>query len=255
MSYKLLAQGQWWNVNKQIAIVVGIEAALLLSDLIGKYLYHKENEETVLRDDVQYFFYTSEDIEEQTTLSYTLQKKNIKILEERGFIKTCLMGIPAKLHFNIDENKISEFLKTGVEKNSKLYIKNKHTKNKYKNIYSFSEKINEDDSLLPTQTHTELPSKEKEDAYPFEEFWNDYDKKVGDKEKIKTKWAKISAKDKTKIKEYIPRYIRSQPQKKYRKNPETFLNNKSWNDEIIVETLKKGNIEHEPIKKTPVSYI
>ncbi len=32
---------------------------------------------------------------------------------------------------------------------------------------------------------------------------------------------------------YIPKYKAAQPNKQYRKNPETFLNNKSWNDELI----------------------
>lgn len=71
------------------------------------------------------------------------------------------------------------------------------------------------------------------DVYSFDEFWDDYAKKVGDKDKLRNKWSKLSKADKLKIKEYIPKYKKAQPDKKYRKNPETFLNNKSWYDEII----------------------
>ncbi len=71
------------------------------------------------------------------------------------------------------------------------------------------------------------------DVYSFENFWDDYDKKVGDKTKIVKLWSKISDGDKLKIREYIPRYKKAQPDKRFRKNPQTFLNNKSWNDEII----------------------
>lgn len=71
------------------------------------------------------------------------------------------------------------------------------------------------------------------DVYSFDEFWDDYAKKVGDKDKLRNKWSKLSQADKLKIKEYIPKYKKAQPDKKYRKNPETFLNNKSWYDEII----------------------
>ena len=67
----------------------------------------------------------------------------------------------------------------------------------------------------------------------FDIFWNFYDKKVGKKEKIETKWNKLTLEVQQKIIDYIPKYIESQPDKKYRKNPETFLNNESWNDEII----------------------
>ena len=73
----------------------------------------------------------------------------------------------------------------------------------------------------------------------FDLFWNLYDKKVGDKEKIKTKWIRLSDDDRQKIINYLPNYILSQPNKKFRKNPDTFFNNKSWNDEIIIEEETK----------------
>lgn len=78
----------------------------------------------------------------------------------------------------------------------------------------------------------------KIDVYPFDEFWNDYDKKRGSKEKLIKKWNKISDSEKLKIKEHIPIYKKAQPDKAFRKDPETFLNNKSWNDEIITSNGK-----------------
>lgn len=69
----------------------------------------------------------------------------------------------------------------------------------------------------------------------FFEFWDLYDKKVGDKTKLEKKWNGISEKDRELIKDHIPKYIASQPEKKFRKDPQTYLNNKSWNDEIITE--------------------
>lgn len=74
----------------------------------------------------------------------------------------------------------------------------------------------------------------EEEIYPsFEDFWDQYDKKVGKKEKIKKKWDRLDLVEKEKIMHFIPNYKKSQPDKKFRKNPETFLNNESWNDEII----------------------
>lgn len=70
----------------------------------------------------------------------------------------------------------------------------------------------------------------------FDFFWNDYDKKVGDKQKLKNKWNKLSDKDRNDIMEYLPLYIEAVPDKQFRKNPETFLNNKSWLDEIVKRT-------------------
>lgn len=67
---------------------------------------------------------------------------------------------------------------------------------------------------------------------PFKSFWDLYDKKVN-AGKCEPKWNKLKDSDRTAIMEYIPKYKEAQPDKQYRKNPEVFLNNKSWNDEII----------------------
>lgn len=68
----------------------------------------------------------------------------------------------------------------------------------------------------------------------FETFWNEYDKKVGDKSKLEKKWISLTNEERELIMEHIPLYKLSQPDKKFRKDPSTFLNNKSWNDEIII---------------------
>lgn len=74
-------------------------------------------------------------------------------------------------------------------------------------------------------------------AADFYSFWDAYDKKVG-KDKCVKLWAKLGKKDKEACMEYIPHYKAAQPDKQYRKNPETFLRNKSWNDEIISRSNK-----------------
>ncbi len=85
----------------------------------------------------------------------------------------------------------------------------------------------------------------------FEKFWNMYDKKVG-RDKSFSLWGKLSKKDKEDCFKFIPLYIKERPNKQYRKNPETFLRNKSWNDEIITEektisTYK--NVSNDEFKK------
>ena len=73
----------------------------------------------------------------------------------------------------------------------------------------------------------------------FNFFWDLYDKKKGDLEKVKKKWVALSDAERMKALEHIPKYKIEQPDKTYRKNPETYLNNKSFNDEIIF------NAKHE----------
>lgn len=66
----------------------------------------------------------------------------------------------------------------------------------------------------------------------FEDFWHEYDKKVG-RPKAEPKWNRLTQVEKEHIMAYIPKYKLAQPDKQYRKGPESFLNNKTWNDEII----------------------
>lgn len=72
------------------------------------------------------------------------------------------------------------------------------------------------------------------DEYSFERFWDEYDKKCGPKDKIKKKWDKLPINVRKEIFEYIPKYKQSQPEKCYRKHPYTFLNQRGWEDEIIM---------------------
>lgn len=66
----------------------------------------------------------------------------------------------------------------------------------------------------------------------FDLFWSLYDKKIA-KPKCQRLWQRLSPADRKLCLDYIPRYKQAQPDKQYRKNPETFLRNKSWNDELI----------------------
>lgn len=70
----------------------------------------------------------------------------------------------------------------------------------------------------------------------FSEWWDLYDKKIGDKSKLEKKWIKLSDDERKKAIDHTTIYKVSQPDKQYRKNPETYLNNKSFNDEIITSS-------------------
>lgn len=91
------------------------------------------------------------------------------------------------------------------------------------------------------------------DDEEFDKFWDLYDKKCGDKSKIKAKFNKLSRADKDKIFETLPTYVANTPNKTYRKNPETYLNNKSWNDEIIPDNGRQpqsqGNWQANDLSK------
>ena len=66
----------------------------------------------------------------------------------------------------------------------------------------------------------------------FDNFWNIYDKKQ-DRPKCEKKWEKINQEAREKIMLHLEDYILSTPDKQYRKNPLTYLNSESWENEII----------------------
>ena len=77
---------------------------------------------------------------------------------------------------------------------------------------------------------------------PFEIFWNLYDKKE-DRIKCERKWNSLTNKEREEYIAKLPAYISSTPDKLYRKHPATYLNNKSWENEIIIKnnnTFKTG---------------
>ena len=99
---------------------------------------------------------------------------------------------------------------------------------------------------------------DKDDEYTFDNIWNLYDKKVGCKEKLRKKWNSMSKADRKAATEYVPLYVMATEDKKYRKNFQTFLNQRAWEDEIIggtpppVSTNESASQISQLIAKTKV---
>lgn len=80
----------------------------------------------------------------------------------------------------------------------------------------------------------------KELNIPFDAFWNLYDKKT-DRVPCEKKWKALSDDERKAAMEFIPKYKQATPIKQYRKNPQTFLYNRGWLDEIITQEPEKQN--------------
>jgi len=93
----------------------------------------------------------------------------------------------------------------------------------------------------------------EEELYPFPEFWDLYDKKVG-AEKCKKKWSKIKAPVRKEIMDHLVNYIASKPDKQYRKNPLSYLNGEHWKDEIIMIPPKTSD-SNVPLAPVVISKI
>lgn len=108
------------------------------------------------------------------------------------------------------------------------------TKELFKREIGVDEVIKSIISFLETKGYKVTPPpREVKDEYTFDRAWNLYEKKVGCKSKLEKKWNSMSKKDRKAAIEYIPLYVLSQPDKQYRKNFQTFLNQRGWEDELI----------------------
>ena len=79
----------------------------------------------------------------------------------------------------------------------------------------------------------------------FNDFWDRYDKKINRDDCLK-KWKKLSISDMKEALKMVDIYVKSTPDKQYRKNPSTWIYQKAWRNEVI------GSSEQEKTKyKTP----
>ncbi|WP_336791133.1 hypothetical protein [Paenibacillus sp. MMO-177] len=97
----ILLKDEFLKVNKFLAKRVGLNEAILLSELV--FRQHIQN-----LDNEGMFYCTVETIEDNTTLSKYQQSKAIGTLESHGLISTKTKGLPAKRYFKINEKAITE---------------------------------------------------------------------------------------------------------------------------------------------------
>jgi hypothetical protein len=120
----LLSSTAFLIVNKRLAKRVGLKAAVLLADLISKEQYFIENKTLV----EGHFFNTETNIFKDTTLSPYQQRKAVKTLKKENLIETKRMGVPAKIHFKINEEQVVNFLKDLTSNKSTTINNNKQIK-------------------------------------------------------------------------------------------------------------------------------
>lgn len=75
----------------------------------------------------------------------------------------------------------------------------------------------------------------------FEKFWNYYGKK-GSKKISRERFMKLSETDIESIRKHLPAYLKSTPERKFRKDAERYLSNRLWENDDI-EELKEMQTE------------
>ena len=113
------------------------------------------------------------------------------------------------------------------------------------------------DQHMENENENEIVNKDEDiieaeilENFPFDDFWRLYDKKT-DRKKCEKKYNSLREKEKELIFEHLPLYIQSTPDKQFRKNPETYLNQRGWEHEIIMpneSSEAKGRVTAETIQ-------
>ena len=148
-------------INKALAKNIGLNEAIIYSELLSRYCYFSNRNE--LTPD-GFFFNTVKDLEDGTTLNDYSQRKAIKKLEELGLIKTDKRDIPAKRYFKIVDDieiitkylKDDESLRTSSLKFKELDIENFEPNNT--NINNTNKTISKD---IVTQPKPIIETKSK----------------------------------------------------------------------------------------------
>ena len=83
----------------------------------------------------------------------------------------------------------------------------------------------------------------------FDQIWAIYGRK-GNKKTSRAKYSKLSAANKEAILKTIHDYVISTPDKQYRKNLETYINQECWNDEVIPNA--ENNRPNQPRRSSVV---
>lgn len=178
---RLLASDGFLSVNKHLARIVGLDAAVLLAELASAHNYF-ESREQLTADGM--FFETVEHIQENTTLTQYQQAKAVKVLTNAGILGTKKIGIPAKRYFLINEEaalnildyKKSKNLITGDEKTSSQETKKLDCNNKESN-----KKDNNKDNRVaftpPTLDEVSAYCRERQNSVDPEKFIDFYQSK------------------------------------------------------------------------------
>lgn len=150
----ILASDNFITVNRAVAKIVGLEAAVIFGELASEHNYWQKNNPEWDGS----FFSTVENLEEKTFLSAHQQREAIKRLEDQGWLTMEKRGMPARRYIRMNEEKITEslhdqslkFLTTSDAKFERPVVKNLNSK-KNINKKNIEKEKREEDRQAPSE--------------------------------------------------------------------------------------------------------
>jgi len=116
----------------------------------------------------------------------------------------------------------------------------------YNNEFESQSTFNNIDNLIRVKdarfiTKEELNNEDERKSKGFNMFWSMYDKRV-DEKNCRISFMRLTLEDMGKAINGVKSYIDSTPDKKYRKNPRTWINQKGWESEVVLSEDDKKKV-------------
>ena len=140
--FKTLAIGNFIMVNREIAVKLGINAAVMIAELANEEQYYETRGEL----ENGWFYSSINNIEEKTTLKRYKQDTAINALKEVGLVETKVYGMTAKRYFRLNESALLNLLGSGSHKPTNF----RYATNKQNVGHKQTERRSQTNSLLAT---------------------------------------------------------------------------------------------------------
>lgn len=99
----------WIKYNKRVARMMGVEASIMLGELLSARTYWENRSRSSKKGFVGEFFHMRQYIKNNTSLTDHLQRKGEDILIEARFITRTKKGLPSKNHYTINDKVVYDF--------------------------------------------------------------------------------------------------------------------------------------------------
>lgn len=172
----LLSSDGFIIINKRVAQEFGLQAAAIIGELCSEHKYWEAQGK--LKDG--YFYSTQENIEANTTVGFSQQKRIMDKLEAANIISTKKEGCPAKKYYKINTEELTKlFDDSRIVKSSILQSSNQALKN--------NKQIEKENSSITINSNTTISdlSEYESHSYSPKEIRDDFLGSMPKKQKTK----------------------------------------------------------------------
>ena len=218
----------------------GVKGAVLLSQMV----YWQKR----AKQDDGFFYKTAEEWEEETGLTTKEQFTARKILLECGAIYEVKRGVPCKLYYKINEQKLSDLVRETAKNSSfpqTAKLVSPKAENKFRpngeTITEITTETTTKDSLSTLKTTTESDfskSANQRERDSFELFFSKYPKKTS-REKAFEYWLQMQPEDRILVNRVIDTYLQLNKNLKHHKEAVNFLRDEMYKDESLRQTTNQ----------------